>query len=172
MKKWLMVAVLLAGPLFGQSVIQNFEPGAGSTENPFKDIWHSVSDFEVEKVRSGERAHRFTAGKEGGTVAILVAGEKGTVDLSKAKKISIWVLDTHGDNSVELRLKDADGNGGSGQDGNSMWSKTSAKKDTWTKIEWNLADYPKSGVDLTKVSSIELFEYNPGVYYIDDVEYE
>jgi len=48
-----------------------------------------------------------------------------------------------------------------------------ARKNAWTKIEWDLKNYPTgSGLDMAQVSMPKVYEYNSGVYFIDDFEYE
>lgn len=152
--------------------IQNFEPKNGTEDDYFIDIWKSESDFAADIVHSGSRSLMTETGDEyGGTIGIKLASKDDYVDMSKAKKISIWVYDTIGNNSIQLRLKDIEGNGGSGNDDNFLWSTKSTKKDAWTQIKWSLNKYPKvEDLDLTKISALELYLPKPGVYYLDDLE--
>lgn len=153
--------------------LQNFENNNGTEDEYFAEVWNCQPNFDTEIVRSGERSLRAETFDNGGTVRINFANEKNYVDLSKVKKISIWVYDTEGNNTVEIRLKDINGNGGSGNDGNTLWSKREAKKNNWTQIEWDLALYPDvEDLNLTYISSVEIYEFHKGVYYFDDLELE
>lgn len=176
-KKYLFALIVLSSvAAFADDgkTFQDFEPNNGTSGGTcFQQIWNCTGDFEMTQVRNGAQALKLETAQNGGTAGIRAMGEKGTIDLSKAKKITLWVFDTQGDNTIELRIKDANGNGGTGADGKSLWSATKAKRNTWTRIEWDLTAYPAgSGVDLTQVSMLEIYEFNPGVYYIDDVQYE
>lgn len=184
MKKWfyggLLAAAVVAGSTAcfaegeGKSVLQDFEPSNGTDGGTcFQQIWNCTGDFEMTQVHNGAQSLKLETAQNGGTAGIRVMSAKGSADLSKAKKITLWVYDTQGDNTIELRIKDAGGNGGTGPDGKTLWSTNKSKKDAWTKIEWDLRNYPAAeGLDLTQVSMLEVYEFNPGVYYIDDVEYE
>ena len=153
--------------------LQNFEANNGTGGAYFNPIWQCTTDFEVERTHAGSQAQRVETAQGGGTVGIRLMKENGSADLTKAKKITVWVYDTQGTNTIELRLRDADGNGGNGADGKTLWSETKAVKDQWTRIEWDLSQYPSgSGLDLSRVSAVELFEFHPGIYYLDDLEFE
>lgn len=156
------------------TVLQNFEPSNGTSGGTcYQQIWNCTGDYEMTQVHNGAQSLKLETASNGGTTGVRVMGEKGTADLSKAKKITLWVYDTQGDNTIELRIKDANGSGGTGPDGKTLWSTNKAKKNAWTKIEWDLKNYPTgSGLDMTQVSMLELYEFNSGVYFIDDVEYE
>ncbi|KPK41422.1 MAG: hypothetical protein AMJ78_05550 [Omnitrophica WOR_2 bacterium SM23_29] len=153
--------------------LQNFEPENGTEDEYFLNIWETEPDFATDIVHSGSRSLEIEAINEaGGTVGIKVASEDGYVDLSNGKKISIWVYDAaEGNNTIQIRLKDTEGNGGSGEDGNFLWSSKKTKKDAWTQIKWDLKKYPKvEDLDLTQISSIEIYVPVEGTYYLDDVE--
>ena len=178
--EWILAAglmVVLSPACFaqtaGKGVLQNFEPDNGTEGEYFTQIWNCTAEFDAEKVHAGSRSIKMETLDKGGTVGIKSVGNQGQVDLTKAKKITLWVYDTQGDNTVELRFKDANGNGGSGPDGKSLWSTGKSRQNTWTKIEWNPADYPQvDGLDLSKISSIEVYELQAGVFYFDDLEVE
>jgi hypothetical protein len=167
----LLPAVLAEKP--GKGVLQDFEANNGTEGEYYTQVWNCTVDFDGKKVRSGSRAIKMETLENGGTVGIKLVGNQGQVDLSKAKKITLWVYDTQGDNTVELRLRDANANGGSGMDGKAIWSAEKARVNAWTKIEWNLKDYPQvDGLDKSKINSIEIYELQPGTYYYDDLQVE
>ena len=153
--------------------LQDFEEDNGTPDDYFFEVWNCEPLFDEETVHAGDTSLRVEVFEDGGTVGINVANEDGYVDLSRANKISIWVYDTQGNNTIELRLKDIDGNGGSGGDGNALWSQKKARKNKWAKVEWDLSLYPEvEDLDLTSIATLELFEYNEGIYYFDDLEFE
>lgn len=113
----------------------------------------------------------------GGTVGIyLLPGD--SIDLSSATTMSVWVYDTQGNNDLELRLVDRN-ECASKID----WSDMKAVHNTWTQINWsltlpefsNLDPDPKfsaagcTAFDKHRVKSIELFEWNDGIYYFADL---
>ena len=155
------------------NVFQDFEPGNGTPGVYFEDVRQTISSFETSRIHGGTRSLKVsTQDQYGGTVAILAANSSGYIDLSSATSISIWVYDTQGNNTVQLRLKDNDGDGGSGDDGNYLWSSMSSVHGQWTKITWYLNDYPDvNSLDLDRIAKIELYESNKGTYYFDDLGY-
>jgi hypothetical protein len=171
----------LAGFVFGflgvmsthAKSLQDFESNNGTEGEYFTQVWNCTADFDNKKVHAGSRSIKMETLENGGTVGIKLVGNAGQVDLSKAKKITLWVFDTQGDNTVELRFRDANGNGGSGLDGKALWSTEKTKHNAWTKMVWDLRNYPQvDGLDKTKINAIEIYELQPGVYYYDDLEVE
>lgn len=153
----------------------------------FTEVYCTSCSFDEEIAHQGKKALKCQASggtstcgagnKTGGTVSISLAADK-SVDFSNVTTISIWVYDTQGDNTVELSLYDASGCVSIG-----MWSAQPARKQQWTRITWPpsdrhiaefaTADQAKSpgcqGVDLTQITHVELYEWNDGVYYFDDL---
>lgn len=101
--------------------------------------------------------------QHGGTVRVFRASPT-SFDLSHATTISVWVYDTNGDNNLELKLRDSHNNISNGH-----YSVLPAAMSAWSEITWNLSDF--SGVDMSKIDAIELYEWNDGVYYFDFVSY-
>lgn len=102
----------------------------------------------------------------GGTMGINPSSDK-PIDFYSATTISIWVYDTQdkGNNTVQLKLRDYDE-----RVSNAIWSEKKSVRSQWTQITWNLADF--SGVDMHRIKNIEIYEWNDGVYFFDDVRYE
>lgn len=154
------------------NVFQNLEPNNGTSGSYFQDIYQSSPVLDTANAHSGARSLMITAGTGGGTVGISAADSSGYLDLSTAKSLSVWVYDTQGNNSLQLRLRDANGNGGSGGDANFIWSDAVSVQNQWTRITFDLNRYPDvANLDLARISKFELYEYNQGTYYFDDLEY-
>src|SRR3989338_9114060 len=154
------------------NVFHNLDPNNGTSGIYFQDIYQSSPAFETTTVHSGTRSLKITAASGGGTVGILAANSSTYLDLSTATSLSVWVYDTQGNNTLQLRLKDNNGDGGSGSDANFLWSDAASVQNQWTKITFDLNRYPDAAnLDLDRISKIELYEYNQGVYYFDDLEY-
>lgn len=154
----------------GENVFQDFETNNGTSGAYFYDAWRCTSSFETDNVHRGERAVKMVVPPEinqtnGGTIGINAASPVGYIDMSGATVVSVWVYDTQGNNTLELKLKDLLGNIGPG-----LWSTETSVQNTWTKITWDISEY--SGVDMSRISSIELFEWNEGTYYFDDVVFK
>ncbi len=138
----------------------------------FKDVYQADPSINLTTVHGGTRSVKMNAANGGGSVAIDAADAGQSKNLSGATAFSVWVYDTQGSNTIQLRLRDVNGNGGSRGDGNSLWSNNASVANQWTKITWNLSQYPKAaGLDKAKIRSVELFEQNQGVYYFDDAAY-
>ncbi len=126
-------------------------------------IYLSTPTFETSTIHNGTRALKATGG---GTVGVnLVNYTSAGIDISARQNLYVFVYDTVGNNSVELRLTDV--NGGT----KALWSNGAASQNEWSFVTWNLSDFA-STVDLTKIKDIQLYEYNPGTYYFDDVGVE
>lgn len=157
----------------GTVMFQNFEPGNGTPGDYFWDVWQSSPSFESSIVQEGTRSVKITTGSGGGTVGINAASSSGYFDMTNATYFYIWVYDTQGSNTVQLRLKDNDGDGGSGNDGNFLWSSMSSVQNQWTKITWNLSQYPNvPNLDWNRIAAIEIYELNQGTYYLDNACFE
>ncbi|MFX1476373.1 MAG: SH3 domain-containing protein [Promethearchaeota archaeon] len=154
---------------------QNFEPDNGTPPgggNYFWDAWFTTCSFESAVVHEGSRAVRVDAhaaaqgnpGDQGGTMGINPSSSE-PIDLSSATTLSVWVCDTQGNNTVELRLRDYND-----ALSNNVWSEMQAEQNQWTEITWPLSDF--AGVDLSRIKNIELYEWWDGVYYFDAVSWE
>jgi PKD repeat protein len=156
-----------------EGMFQNFEEGNGTPGAYFQNVWQTSPSFDTSTVHEGARSLKMIAlDTYGGTMRVNAASPTGYFDLRDATSFSVWVYDTQDSNTIQLRLKDSNGDGGSGSDNYSMWSSMSAVKNTWTKITWDLNDYPTvPNLDWDRIASIELYEWNPGTYYFDNVNF-
>ncbi|MEM2878814.1 MAG: PKD domain-containing protein [Candidatus Hadarchaeales archaeon] len=155
-----------------EKTFQNFEEGNGTPGAYFQNIWHTASSFESLLVHSGSRSIKVTTDVGGGTIRIMAASPSGYFNLENVSAISVWIYDTQGNNTVQLRLKDIDGDGGRGPDENYIWSTMTSRENQWAKITWDMSYYPDvEGLDMDKISSIELYMYWNGTYYFDDVTF-
>ena len=158
-----------------QVSFQNFEPDNGTPPgggNYFWDAWFTTCSFESAVVHEGSRAVRVDAhaaangnpGDQGGTMGINPSSSE-PIDLSSATTLSVWVYDTQGNNTVELKLRDYND-----ALSNAVWSEMHAEQNQWTEITWSLSDF--AGVDLSQIKNIELYEWWDGVYYFDAVSWQ
>jgi hypothetical protein len=158
----------------GHELFQNFEEGNGTPpDRYFQETWYATCAFgePPAPVHGGRRALRCQMVAEaeggsdlhGGTVGILPA-TGGPVDLSLAETLSVWLYDERGGNTIELRLRDAEGNVSA-----SYWSDRGAKMGKWTALTWDLTWF--EGIDKRRIQSIDLYEWSDGVYHFDDITY-
>lgn len=147
---------------------QNFEPGNGTPGDYYREAYRMTCNFENTIVHSGNRSLRCRAPDQGdvhgGTVSIYPSSSP--VDLSSAATISVWVYDAQGCNTVELKLCDTDYCLGE----SAVWSRDQAIPCKWTKITWPLSVF--TSTDKSNIIKIELYEWNNGIYYFDDITYE
>jgi len=147
---------------------QNFEANNGTPGDYFRDVWHMTCSFESTIVHEGRsvrcQAHAGDMGSHGGTVAIYPSSSK-PIDLSSGSALSVWVYDTQGSNTVELRLCNYDT-----VCSNNVWSERKSSQNEWTEITWPLSAL--TGVDKSKIRSIQIYEWNDGMYYFDDITWK
>jgi hypothetical protein len=144
--------------------IQDFESGNGTTGNFFWSIWNSTNTFNsaASTVYAGYRSLSMEAGAFGGTVAINPIS--GPVDMSSGNTFYVWVYDTQGSNTLELRLTDT--NGGT----EAVYSSGPSTQNQWTRLSWNLSDFDV--LDKSIIDHIELYEFNAGTYYFDGLGFD
>ncbi len=127
--------------------------------------WNADSSkISTEVVHSGFYSFNSICAAGGGTIIIPPENGLSSVDLSKASNFNIWVYDTVGNNTLELNLKDITG------EQEKHWSSASSVSNNWTLISIPLSNYKT--VDLTCIKDIEIYEWNPGSYYFDDLSYD
>lgn len=107
--------------------------------------------------------------------AVLVGGHGGTieinpenssvVDMSHATNFKFWVYDTEGHNTIQLRLVDS-----SGSQYDAVYSTMQSVSNKWTNITIALTNFHHE--DLAHIAQIQLYEYNDGIYYFDDLSYD
>lgn len=115
---------------------------------------------------------------KGGTVGVIYSSS-GSIDLSSATTISVWVYDTVGKNTVQLRLHDVNGCASE-----HLWSEMESCPDEWRQITWSLSEGKLgqlaaehsledcTSVDMSQIKSIEFYEFNQGVYYFDEASHD
>jgi len=159
-------------PYNGISNFQNFEIDNNTSDNSnindyCRSIWYASCNFESKIVHSGNRSIRVdvkghsNSNETGGTVRIFLT--TNPLNFFSVNAISIWVYDTQGDNTVELKLCNSD------SCPDKVWSGKQATKNNWTEITWPISEF--KNVDKKNVTAIELYEWNEGVYYFDNITY-
>ena len=99
----------------------------------------------------------------GGTVRIYPSSHI-PVDVSRAITISVWIHDTQGNNTVQLMFHDDHSKAS-----NTVWSSMRTAKNAWGEVTWFIDEF--KDVDMRRITNIELYEWNDGVYYFDSVSY-
>jgi len=161
---------------------QNFEKNNGTPSDYYYDVYWASPGLVESPVHEGKFALKMEAqgganggpgDPSGGTVRIYPASPTWYVDMSEATSLSVWIYDTQGNNTVELRLRDIDGDGGDRtQPGTTLWSDEYTQQNQWTRITWDLTKYPDvPNLDWDKISSIEIYMWWDGTYYFDEVTY-
>lgn len=166
-------AIILLVPICSLArAFQDFEPENGTSGNNSAadyclGTWFAKCDLASDNAHAGQSSIRVTVNKHpqpdqsGGTVRIFPSSP--TLDLSQAKDISLWVFDTQGNNTIELKLCN-------GQNcPNRAWSAKESNHNSWTQITWPMSNFPN--VDKHAITAIEVYEWKDGVYYFDDVDW-
>ena len=147
---------------------QNFELNNGTSGAYFRDAWFAECVFDSTVIHEGAQSIRchMQAGASGsgngGTVGIYPSS--GSVDLSSATTLSIWAYDPQGNDTIELKLCD------DSCCSNGVWSVKSACRNEWAEITWPLSDL--ACVDKRNIKRIELYEWNDGIYYFDNITWQ
>ncbi len=99
---------------------------------------------------------------------VTVTAKNETVDITNQNYITFWVKD-EGANSVEVTLYDEDGH-----ESSKVWTSETSVAGEWTKLSIPLSmfDFATNGVDKSKISKIAFYEWNEGIYYLDDIQFE
>jgi aryl-phospho-beta-D-glucosidase BglC (GH1 family) len=87
----------------------------------------------------------------------------GAIDVSAMTKISFYVKDTQGNNTVPVKLIDSEGKA-------AEFYTAAAVKDNWTKLEVPLSSF--TGINMSSISQIAMYEWQNGTYYFDDIYLE
>ena len=148
---------------------QNFELGNGTPGSYCYSAWRSSVDTESSIVHGGARSVKmivpaFDGENIGAVIGINAASSSGYMDFQNAIILKAWVYDTQGSNTIELKLKDSNGTIGPG-----LWSDMSSTQNQWVQISLDISTY--SGVNKSRIASIEFYEWNQGTYYFDDVSF-
>jgi hypothetical protein len=94
----------------------------------------------------------------------LLPQEGSVFDSTGYDYLSFYVKDMNKKgNTVNVVLQDANGIIADG------WTESAGIGGAWTKVSINLRKIVSNGLDFSKITSISLGEWNPGVYYFDDV---
>jgi glucosylceramidase len=169
--KWKMLRVylpLVLNDYRSPVSFQNFEPDNGTPGAYFREVWYMTCLLDSTVAHEGRslkcHAHAGDIDSHGGTVDIYPSSSN-PVDLSSGKTFSIWVYDTQGHNDAELKLCDDDG-----CHGETAWSDNKAMQNNWTELTWQLSKFTKA--DKSKIRYIEIYEWNDGIYYFDDITWK
>jgi hypothetical protein len=166
-------------PIPPPTPFQNFEPKNGTPlqgnvedeSDYFWDAWFMDCSFSQGVKYEGQRSMRccaFADGKggpndTGGTAGIKPSSSQ-PVDLSSATTFYVWVYDTQGSNTVELKLCDDNGCP------TKVWSAMKSIPNQWTPISWPMAAF--TNVNRARIGRIEIYEWNDGVYYFDAIGWQ
>ncbi|MBN2189725.1 MAG: hypothetical protein JW728_00760 [Candidatus Aureabacteria bacterium] len=107
------------------------------------------------------------ANPDGGTVGIYPCKEFnsgiGKYPLTGKSLLSMMVLDLKGEHNFECKIIDAEGKN------YTVWSGSKSKKVKWAKIYWEFREFIKQGLQPEKISRIEIYVYEKGIYFIDNI---
>lgn len=145
-------------------MLQDFE-----FEGSFYEVWQVEATLSNEIVHSGNNALRMTGtGGEGEGQTVGVHLNDQPVDLTAYDQICLWVYDTVGNNSLELRLVDSE------NASQTVWSDQDnaantpfTRQNAWVQICFNLAEFDQ--VDHSALNDVEIYMFHTGDYYIDEI---
>jgi glucan-binding YG repeat protein len=86
------------------------------------------------------------------------------VNVSNYDYVDFWLKDV-GNNNVAVKLIDSNGNS------SEVWTDAKSTPGEWTEFKVDLNKYDFSTVDRSSISTVAFYEWNKGVYYIDDIKF-
>lgn len=104
-----------------------------------------------------------TGGHEGWNVEI-ASTTPSAVNISDYDYLEFWLKDT-GNNNLAVKLIDSEGNN------DEVWTSTKSTPGEWTKFQVDLSEYDFESIDRSSISKIAFYEWNKGIYYIDDIKF-
>jgi hypothetical protein len=147
---------------------QNFEGGTG-----FSAGEHSTASLDARSANAGgtksvklEVADWGEQSPSSSSQCLIVKPQSGSsVDISAYNYLSFYVMDTLGNNTVLVKIKDSKGQISTVASSDFEWT-AEAQKDNWTRMNLDLRNI--SGVDKTAIAEISVAEWWNGTYYFDD----
>mgnify|MGYP001111364038 CR=1 FL=1 len=137
-------------------ILQDFE-----YPDSFYNVFQAEGELDTAKVYSGQYSLKMVStGDTYHTIGVYIYNRP--VDVSSYSSVGVWIYDTVGQNTLEIRLTDSHG------DTQAIWTNQRSLKNRWKLISNSLASYTQ--VDLTKIIKIEFCEYWEGTYYFDDAK--
>lgn len=167
----LSMVLCLSAPYAGQSVTKVQAADSGKVVfADFEDAAFTGSDKgnqitqNPSFVREGKQSLLYARNSANGVYGVAVKSVSGSaINVSGMSKIAIDVYDTMGNNNFAVKLTDTSGMS------KEIWG-SSAVKDTWAVAEVPLSSY--TGIDLTAIEKVEIYEWNDGTYYMDNIRFE
>ncbi len=144
-----------------ETVLQDFELNNGTEKFDVYawDYGKGKPEITTEKPFKGKRSLK-TAGDKVG-----INFSRREVNLAAAKTLFLYVWDPTGDNTIEFEIRDMEGNTAK------AWSKDQSKKNKWTRVAIDLRQF-RDQINLSRVKNLEIYEWNPGTYYYDQVGFD
>ncbi len=138
----------------GDIVFADFE---GETLNS-----NASGSLTKDEKHGGEQALKYdkTGDYKDWNVEITTNEESGSVDVSGQKYLSFWLKD---EKSNDLAVKLIDANGKDAE----KWTEMKSTEGEWSHFYVPLSEY--GGIDLTAIQKVAFYEWNEGIYYIDDI---
>lgn len=156
-----MIAPVISSANTGDNLLtfENFENGLSTT-----NASGTVTD---EDYHSGNYSLKYdnsdTGGHAGWNVEVTTT-TPSAVDISNYDYVDFWLKDA-GANNVAVKLLDSNGNS------SEVWTDTKSTPGEWTEFKVDLSKYDFSNVDRSSISTVAFYEWNKGVYYIDDIKF-
>ena len=178
MKKFMFMLVLnLIVPLivipscFGGLLYQDFEEGNGSFQYGW-GVNGAMVDFSSgeEPFHSGARSWKISAPDFWGGTGIASQVESGDMNFQPVRndRLTFWIYalpDGVSEDNVSVKFFDKE----IYSNGFEVWTSKAARYDEWTKLTVLFSQLPQD-FDFNHISKIEFVSYNPGIYYLDDIQ--
>lgn len=160
-----MFAALNSGRIY-----QDFEPANGSDQYGwgFNDVIVALSS---EQAHSGSQSWKITAPSLWGGTGIQSQTQQWHFDAASERhdRFTFWIwADPQNNESNNMAVKFFDHTNYT--NGFEIWTTKNAQIRNWTKLEILLTQLP-SDFNLKDIDKIEMVNYWPGTYYIDDIHF-
>jgi beta-galactosidase len=136
-------------------------------EDSYYEVYQANADLSTEVKHSGNSSLRMTGtGGDWHTVGAYLYNRPANVN--PCGKICIWVYDTVGTNTVELRLLDTAGTSQPvWSDAENACDNPKTQLNSWVRMCFNLAIFDR--VNLSALNKIQVTMFWDGAYYFDDI---
>lgn len=153
-----------------RGTFQDFEADNGSDQYGWAFNNATVSRSS-EKAHSGQFSWKIVAPQQWGGTGLQSQAQRWDMDFypDGFDRLSFWIYALpaqQGDNNVAVKFFD---NNIYAANGFEVWTTQTARYNTWTSLKVLFSQLP-GDFDLNHVNKIEMVNYQPGVYYVDDIK--
>lgn len=165
--------ICIVAMIFSIIAPTRFIANAESNLLTFEDFENGLATTNASGIVTNEEAHsgskslkydNTTAGGHKKWDVQVTTTTPSAVDISGYDYVDFWVKDA-GSNNLAVKLIDSNG------EGTEVWTEAKSVAGQWAEFKIDLTKYDFTTVDRSSISKVAFYEWNEGVYYIDDIKF-